>query len=185
MTTETRLITADELIRMREDECRYELVKGVLHTFPFRSLEHGIIAMNIMVGLGSYVMDHKLGYVYPPGTGFLLGTNPDTVLAPSGGFVRRERVEATGGLLPGYRPGAPDVTVEIISSREVGPTDIKKRVEDWLAGGARLVWIVDTRHKTVAVHQPDHPPVKLTVEDQLDGGDVVPGWTFPVREVFS
>lgn len=178
------LMTADELLRLPAEGWRYELVQGVLHQLPLRTEEHGAIAANILIALGVYVHAHKLGYVYTAGTGFLLGTNPDTVLAPSCGFVCRARVEATGGLLHSYRPGAPDLTVEVIS-RDARYLDVTERVEDWLEAGARLVWVVDPRGQRIKVHQPDQPPVKLTIADQLDGGDVIPGWTLPVQDVFS
>jgi len=35
------------------------------------------------------------------------------------------------------------------------------------------------------VYQPDHAPLLLTEADTLDGGEVVPGWRLPVREIFA
>jgi len=57
-------------------------------------------------------------------------------------------------------------------------------VAEWLEHGARLVFVVNPRWRTVAWHRPGAPVVILTVDDVLDGGDVLPGWSLPVRDLF-
>ena len=48
-----------------------------------------------------------------------------------------------------------------------------------------MVVVVNSRRREVAVYLPGEDPEILTEEDILDGGDVVPGWTIPVREIFG
>ena len=36
-----------------------------------------------------------------------------------------------------------------------------------------------------AVHRPGQPTRTLGMDDTLDGEDVVPGWTLPVRDLFD
>jgi Uma2 family endonuclease len=177
-------MTAEELFRLPDDGEHYELVKGELRKMAPTGDEHAAIVPNISSPLHQYVKANKLGVVYSGEPGYIIATNPDTVRAPDVAFVRQERIEATGGLIKTYRPGAPDLAVEVISPNDLY-TEVEEKVEEWLLAGTRLVWVVDPRRRIITVHQPDHPPIKLTIADQLDGGDVVPGWTFPVREVFS
>ena len=96
--------------------------------------------------------------------------------------VRRERVEATG-TLKGYRQGAPDLVVEVLS-----PSDTMKKVEakvaQWLEAGARMVWVVSPKLRTVTVYRSLTNIVVLTEKDTLDGGDVVPDFQIRVAEIF-
>ena len=48
-----------------------------------------------------------------------------------------------------------------------------------------MVIVVNPRRHEVTVHLPEEEPTTLTEEATLDGGDVVPGWTLPVRDIFS
>jgi Uma2 family endonuclease len=114
--------------------------------------------------------------------GCLLSTDPDTVRVPDAAFIRRERLQEVGRVR-GYFPGAPDLVVEVISPNDRYPR-VAEKVAEWLRHGARLVFVVDPRHRAVAQHRPGAPAVILPVDDVLDGGDVVPGWSLPVRELF-
>jgi Uma2 family endonuclease len=48
-----------------------------------------------------------------------------------------------------------------------------------------MVFVVNPRRRTVAVHRAGQPVRILTVEDVLDGEDVVPGWSLPIHELFD
>jgi Uma2 family endonuclease len=98
-------------------------------------------------------------------------------------FVTRERVEAAGRVT-GYWQGAPDLVVEVISPNDLY-TEVDEKIAEWLEHGVRLLFVVNPRRRTVAVHQPGQPVRVLTGDDVLDGADVVPGWTLPLRELFS
>lgn len=180
MSTATRLMTAEELIRLPRGRRRYELVKGELLTMSPAGEEHGAVTINLTLPLAQHVKANNLGVVYGAETGFKLESNPDTVLAPDIAFIRREHL---GTLSKGYRSGAPDLAVEVISPDE-SKNKVQKKVERWLQRGALAVWIVDPQTRTVAVHQLDRDARLLTEEDELTGDDVVPDFAFPVSEIF-
>ena len=48
-------MTEDELLRLRQDHLRHELVRGNLRTMPLSDGEHGAITVNISVPVVSYV----------------------------------------------------------------------------------------------------------------------------------
>ena len=54
----------------------------------------------------------------------------------------------------------------------------------WGSAGARMVWVVNPRRRTVTVHRPGAQPLVLREADTLDGQDVVPGFRCAVRDVF-
>ena len=184
--TTTKLMTVEELLAIpREDYrgYRYELIRGELaKTKMFAGIAHGAYAIRIASNLLVHADARNLGLVVGGEAAFRLATNPDHARIPDVGFIRQERVrpldEMTGAL-----DGPPDLAVEVIS-----PTDrltrVADKVQDWLEHGTRMVVVVNPRNRTVQVHTPDGV-IELTDADTLDGGDVVPGWTMAVADIFS
>jgi hypothetical protein len=62
--------------------------------------------------------------------------------------------------------------------------ELEERIADFLLASSRLVWVVDPRPRTVTVYEPGASPLLLGVMDELGGGDVLPGFPAPVRELF-
>jgi Uma2 family endonuclease len=183
MTVDQKLMTADELLRLPRGRARHELVRGELRTMPPTGFEHGEETADISASLVMHVRAHQLGRVVTGEPGFRLTTNPDTVRAPDVAFVRRERLPARVARR-GYFDGAPDLAVEVISPIDLY-TEVDEKVAEWLEHGTRLVFVVNPRRRTVAVHGNDGSVRVLGIEDTLDGEDVVPGWTLPIRDIFE
>ena len=182
MVAETRLMTADELFHLPDDGMRHELVQGELLTMAPPGGEHADIASIIDGSLGVYVRRHRLGRVFVD-PGFLLATNPDTVRAPDVAFLSRERPEAATRIR-GYIPTAPDLAIEVISPNDLY-TEVAEKVAEYLEHGTRMVIVINPRRPNVAVHRPGQPVRILTIDEVIDGEDVVPGWSLPVRELFD
>jgi Uma2 family endonuclease len=182
-TTETKLLTADELFEMPKDGFRYELVGGELRRMSPAGDEHGRVGMELAIALGSHVKKNKLGKLYLAETGFLIHTSPDTVRAPDIAFVRMERFRQTPKV-KSYRLGAPDLAVEVTSPGD-SVSEVEEKVTEWLDAGASAVWIVSPRLKTVTVYRSLTDINTLTEKDTLDGGEVVPGFQIPVAEIFA
>ena len=181
--TLTKPVTANELLEMPDDGYRYELIEGELRRMSPAGDEHGRVGMELAIPLGSHVKQNKLGKLYLAETGFLIKTNPDTVRAPDIAFVRIERI-AQGPGVKGYRVGAPDLAVEVVSPGDT-VSEVEEKVAEWLEGGARMVWVVSPKLHTVTVYRSLIDIVTLTEKDKLDGGDVVPGFQMNVAEVFG
>ena len=180
MSTATHLLTAEELLRLPRGRYRYELVKGELLTMSPAGEEHGAVIMNLAVPLGQLVKANKLGRVYGAETGFQLESDPDTVLAPDIAFVKTARL---GTLSKSYRVGAPDLAVEVVSPGE-SKNKIEKKTERWLQGGALAFWVVNPQMRTVSVCRRNTEIKVLSERDVLSGDDIVPGFGFPVYEIF-
>ena len=179
MTTQVQLTTADELLRLLRGRVRYELVRGDLRTLALEGHEHGMLAAEFATRLWKVVRANKLGKVYAAGTGFKLATEPDTVRAPDAAFISQKRLDEVGPV-QGYWPGAPDLSVEVVSPNDLY-TEVSDKVAEWLQAGSRMVMVVNPRRQQVFVHAP-HADVKvMEIDDTLDGGDVVPGGQRPAQ----
>ena len=182
MTTQARLMTAEELWQLPDDGQRHELVEGALITMAPPAYEHGKIALRLGSPLMQYVEANKLGEAVVE-SGFLIRRNPDTVRSPDVAFTTQERLAAVGRV-KGFLPIAPDLVAEIVSANDLY-TEVTEKVAEWLAAGTRMVLVIDPRHHTVTVHRSPTAVTALTEADQIDGADVVPGWTMPVRALFE
>lgn len=183
MTTKTRLMKAEDLLRMPDDGFRYELVKGELIKMPPAGNIHGKQAMRLGWRLAQYVETNDLGVVYAAETGFKLASDPDTVRGADIAFVGKRRIEEAGEV-EGYWPGAPDLAVEVISPGDTY-TAVEEKVAEYLQAGTQAVWVVNPRRRTITVYRSLNDITILTEQDQLEGGDVIPGFRCSVREVFT
>ncbi|MGH7129006.1 MAG: Uma2 family endonuclease, partial [Planctomycetaceae bacterium] len=76
-----------------------------------------------------------------------------------------------------------DLAVEVISKSNTR-REMEGKLREYFAAGVRLVWYVDPVPKQVRVfNSPDEWTV-LTENDILSGGDVLPGFELPLRELF-
>ncbi len=176
-------LTADELLAMPDDGYRYELVKGELIRMSPTGQEHGVLTINLTLPLGTYVKANKLGVVCAAETGFKLEQDPDTVRAPDIAFISQARYAKVGRTAK-YWDGAPDLAVEVLSPSDT-PRKVERKVADWLQAGAQSVWVVNPKRRTVTVYSSQFETVILTEHDELDGGDVVPGFQLTVAEIFA
>ena len=183
MSTATTVMTAEELIQLPRGEWRYELVEGELRRMSPAGHPHGRIAMRLGWRLARHVEENGLGTVFAAETGFLLATKPDTVRAPDVAFVSKARI-LSAGAVEGYWPGPPDFAVEVVSPGD-SYADVEEKVQDWLRSGVRLLLVVNPRKQSVAVYRGKEGVQFLSAGDVLDGGDVVPGWSLPVADLFA
>ncbi len=185
--TERRHFTADDLLTLPDDGWQYELVQGRLLQMPPAGIDHGAPTDNLYFALAVHVRTHGLGKLYPAETGFNLrqpDETEDTVLAADITFVRAERVPQPGG--PAFPLLAPDLVVEAASEASQRPKDMADNARLWLSRGVRQVWVVWPRARAVDVWLPgDVAARRLGADDDLDGGDVLPGFRFAVRGVFQ
>ena len=99
-------------------------------------------------------------------------------------YVSSERLP-TGNIIELRALGvAPDLAVEILSRGQPNRR-FDRKIVFYLAHGVRLVWTVDPRARTVTVLAPGAEPRTLRSGDTLDGGDVLPGFSVPVADIFA
>ena len=181
--TGTKLLTADDLLRLYSRGVRGELIRGVLYETMPTGQEHGEIAANLVIELGGFIKPRRLGRLTTSDSGVWLERDPDTVREPDVAFFSAEAL-LPGVRVTGYSETVPDLVVEIGS-----PGDSRRKVRDkawmWLSYGVRLVWVVNPAKRTVDVYRPDLAVATVLEDGFLDGADVLPGFSCAVSAVFT
>ncbi len=181
MAGTARPVTAEEFARIPDDDFRYELVAGhVVRMSPVGG-RHGVLASRLAVALGGWVDGGRLGVVAIE-SGFMLSREPDTVRGPDVAFVRAGRIPG-GGIPVGFWSGAPDLAVEIRLPGD-GSSALRAKVDEYLASGAHLVWIVDPDERTVTSCTRHGAPAEVGPGEELSGGEVLPGFRLAVDALF-
>lgn len=158
-----------------------ELVDGTLIEKAMGYRE-SILAAALISFLRAFVVPRNLGLV--SGEAGMLRLLPGLIRIPDVAFISWDR-------LPGRRTPhdavpnlAPDLAVEILSQSNTEAEMTRKRRE-YFSAGARLVWIVDPDARTISEHHSSGSTRRLSESDALDGADVLPGFAFPIRDLFA
>lgn len=179
MAIETKLVTAEELFWMPSENAHVELVAGRIERSPLSSALHGRVASDVGISISEHVHRLGLGTTVAGNTGFILRRNPDTVRAPDFAFVRKERWSDGEE----YFPGAPDLAVEVIEPYETY-MDVDAKVLDWLECGVRLLIVINLGTQSAIIRRSLTRSTRVDIDGALDAGDVIPGWTLPLRDLF-
>lgn len=183
-----KTISAEEFLLMTQlpenAEKSLELVEGVVVEMVKPGGKHGGVTMKLGRRIGNWVEERDLGYVTAAETGFILAKKPngkDTVRGLDIAYIAKQRLP--DGLPDGHIPFAPDLAVEVISPGN-DAADIQLKIRELLRAGCRLIWIVYPITETVEVITGAGSHT-LEIDAALDGGDVLPGFALPVRDVFA
>lgn len=175
-----RPITGEELYRMG-DIGPAELVQGEIIRHMPTGHPHGFIENLIAFFLTLFVRESKSGRVLTGEVGIYTQRNPDTVRAADIAFISHERYAQTPPT--GYLETAPELVVEIMSPSNTW-SEVHEKLAEYFAIGVTLVWVVDPQLEQVHVYRALDEVTLLQKTDALSGGDVLPGFTAPLSEIF-
>ena len=182
-TTETRLLTAADLLQRKSDSVRDEPFRGMPCGTMSTGELHGPIVTNLVGELYASVKLGRLGTLLASDATVRFERDPDTVREPDIAFTSSKRLPLDAWN-PGYSEVVPDLVVEVAS-----PGDSRRALNDraqmWLRHGVRVVWVVHLDTRTVDRHRSDDPAVTLGETDELEGGDGLPGFSCAVGAVFD
>jgi Uma2 family endonuclease len=181
-TPETKVWTDAEFMALPDDGNRYELVKGELINMGNSGALHGYIAILLSAALFGLVTSRKLGVLLDSSTAFTMKNGNKR--SPDIAFFAKERLQGLEELPTGFLEGAPDLVVEILSSGNT-VAEIEDKIVEYFANGTRLLWVISPGQHYVLVYRSGYEPQRLlTSGDFLEGEEVVPGFTFPVADLF-
>jgi Uma2 family endonuclease len=175
MPSTTRAITDDELMRLPKDGRKYELVDGELRVSPGAGVWHEWVVAALLARLRGFVIEHGLpsGNRRSPDVSFIAATR-----LPSGPELKELfRRTAVFELVP-------DLVVEVLSPSD-RPREVMDKVGEYLGAGVRLAWVIDPAEERAVAYRSVTGAREIPPDGSLDGEDLLPGFRFPLRELFE
>ncbi len=180
------VFTPDDLLTL-PDAVDYELVDGQLVE---RHMGSKSSAVALVIGhlLLTFVKHRRLGHVFTTDCGYrCFPAFPDRVRKPDVSFIRTGRLP-NERLPEGYVTIPPDLAVEVLSPGDLA-YEIDEKVEQHLAAGVKLVWVVNPNTRNVRIHRPkdskDGPISTVSDSESISGEDVLAGFTCNVNDIFE
>jgi Uma2 family endonuclease len=176
-------MTFEEAARLDPDLSPGELDDGAWVPVTRSTWRHGTLVGNAYSALREYARTHPGWSVSVGDPGTKLGHSPDILRGPDVGVVAKER-EPTGKGAEGWLEGAPDFVVEVAGDAQA-PSLLAKKALEYLAAGAKMVCIIDPEPERVMIYEPPNRVRILGRDEVLDAGEVLPGFSCPVAQLFE
>ena len=173
--------TVQDVIKIHgRDKRLCELVDGTL-VEKGMGYRESLLAMAIVSALRAFVQPRNLGLI--SGESGMMKLFAGLVRIPDVAYVSWDRVPGKRVPVDPVPLLVPDLAVEVLSDSNTPAEMARKRLE-YFQAGVRLVWIIDPDPRTVAVYTAPEQFTTLGEKDTLSGGDVLPGFTLPLQQLF-
>jgi Uma2 family endonuclease len=78
----------------------------------------------------------------------------------------------------------PDIAVEVLSPND-RRKDVREKIKEYVQNGVKLVWLADPDTRTIMVYPGSLRGIELDEADTLTGGEVLPGFSCKIAELFA
>jgi Uma2 family endonuclease len=169
----------EQFIAQPENENRlFELINGEI-VEKVASFKPSRLAMRIGYFFTGYLMTNPIGYVTGADGSYILSASYEVM--PDVGYIAKDRLPRE----PERQvQGPPDLAVEVKSPNDT-KRKMRKKAEDYLSFGTRMVWLVFPDDQEVEVYLPDKDVQTVRIDGILDGGGILPGFKLPVHDIFA
>jgi Uma2 family endonuclease len=179
MATKT-LLTIEQFDQLPVKEgILYELNEGELVSMTEPMPRHNWVRDNIAAALRDFAHPRHLGRVFVE-TGYQL--TPETVRIPDVSFVPADRMREID--LDKRIQGAPALAIEVVSPTDLAE-ELRQKVEQYLAAGAKAVWVFYPKTREVQVFRADAGIFVRHEPEMLEEPDVLPGFSLGLKTVFG
>ena len=158
-----------------------ELVDGVLVEKVMAYYE-ARVATVISHFLEDYLEEDDRGIV--AGADGMMRLAPGLVRIPDVSFISWDRLPGRQVPRQPIAALAPDLAVEVLSEGNT-QKEIDRKIGEYFAAGARLVWIVDPAARSVHVYKGPDECTRLNERQTHKGGTLLPGFALLLRKLFA
>jgi len=149
-----------EIVRMPPPSSRHDRIKNRINRLLIRFLDaNPHLSLDSLVEMAAEVSTHD-------------------ALVPDVSLFQRNRLTEDSRI----QRGAPDIAIEVVSPRDTA-AHLKRKVDAYLQGGSKAVWVVFPDSGSVMVHTADS--VRELKGDQRVEDPLLPGFSAPVSEFFE
>ncbi|HEX8070797.1 MAG TPA: Uma2 family endonuclease [Pyrinomonadaceae bacterium] len=171
------------LARHNRDLRLERTAEGDLIVMPPTGGATGNRNMEINRQFGNWARTDGTGAAFDSSTGFKLPNGAER--SPDAAWVRHERLAAlTREQKEKFIPLCPDFALELRSPSD-DLADVQAKLEEYIANGAQLGWLVDPQERRVHVYRPGAPPEILEHVESVAGAPVLPGFTLDLKEIWE
>ncbi len=167
-----------------ESDSLYEMVNGERVEKPPMGDIQAWVATLLVRRLGNYAESNGLGRVVsemlikldPAGS---LQRRPDLVFFSYERWPRNKKVTSKTGTA-----GIPDLAIEVISPSN-SADEVNKKIGEYFKAGVRMVWVVFAEARLIYLYESPKKTTILDITDDLDGGDLIPGFRISLADLFE
>jgi Uma2 family endonuclease len=182
-----RLYTIADLAEMPSElpsgPVHYELDNGRLVSMSPPGNLHGAVESNFATELKIQGERRGFGKARCGEVAIILWRNPDRVVGADAAFIAATSLPIRCSR-EGYLETIPDLVVEVVSKNDTR-AQVRRKVEDYLAAGVKVVWVADPATTSVTAHRPGMEPEVFGPEAVLTAEEIIPGFRLPVRDAFQ
>lgn len=165
------------------EEALYEVIDGVRVESEPMSAIATVLASELLAFLREFTRHRKTGLPVTEML-FVLDAERNLKRRPDVAFVSYARwPEATVPRTEAWNV-IPDLAVEILSPTNIA-VKIDAKLGDYFAAGVKLVWVIYPDSGRVYVYTSPTEVTGRDRSDELDGGDVLPGFRLPIESLFE
>lgn len=121
-----------------------------------------------------WALSIERGIVTDSSTGFKLPNGAR--LSPDAAWISRERI--------GRRPTCPEFVIELLSASD-RPKQTSAKMQEWVANGAELAWMIDPQTRTVSIYRPGRGVEVRTGISSVEGEGPVAGFVLDLEPVWK
>src|SRR5258708_21038826 len=138
---------------------------------------------DLIIDLGIWARADGRGFVFESNTGFTL---PDgSMRSPDAAWIERTRWDALSEEdQERYSPICPDFIIELRSQSDSLP-ELEEKMEQWIANGAKLAWLIDPERQVVAVYRPGDQPEVHHHPTSVQGSGPIAGFELAMDRIWD
>ena len=166
------------------DDMRIELTaEGIIEIMPPTFGFTGNRNIKVAAQLENWTTADDSGIAFDSSTGFTLPNG--AVRSPDASWVSNARYDS---LSPeekdSFTPLCPDFVVEL-RSRSDRLSVLRAKMEEYMANGARLGWLLDPLEQRAHIYRPGVQPEILDKPDSLSAEPELPGFTLDLTQIWE
>ena len=185
-------MSIDAFMERYSDEGPFEFIDGEIIPVTPQITRSSRVGARLFRAMADHVDENGLGEVFIETPFVLTLDNPNWVKdsrVPDVMFYTAEKLAKLAEAIPDWESkpliGVPDFVAEVVS-----PTDkftkVHLKIARYLRDGVRLLWVIDPQQKNVTVYTSgsDQQTIVSGSDSLLTGGDVLPGFSIKLADLF-
>ena len=149
---------------------------------PPSGAESGIRDLSVAAQLYNWTQTNRKGKAAGPSGGYILPNGANR--APDAAWLSPEQLASiTPEQMKKFPPVCPFFVVEVLSPSD-SLKQTKNKMDEYIANGAKLGWLIDPDKKQVHVYRPGQPVQILDNPQSLAGDPELPGFVLDLDPVW-